>query len=357
MGQMDGYMSGYPDGFVPPDVACYGKRYIKKWQASVKKYQTYDFWRQMFYTAAITRFKWDNLPKGIDSRYLEVMLCGYGAFAATRRGPSDLLPFWCGRMTPIGNRDLYNNPNQINIISPNGVVQRRHANWWINKRGSNGHKEVRQLMPADAVVCWDNLPRLPLINIIDIQASRLAEMDITVDQHTRAMRVPYIIPVYEGGEKNAKAMYNRIDSGDPAIYYYGQGPNTLPVQILQTMSSSSYAGDKLLNDELKIVSSMYTALGIDNNAAAEKKERVQTAETLANNEQFLLQRESYNRPRQEFLRLCQETLGGEWLDTTVKWAIPHNIEDAPDLGASGISDPYSAPTSTGAAPKPSEVIL
>ena len=175
-------------------------------------------------------------------------------------------------------------------------------------------------MPADAVICWDNLTRFPVLQLIDRQAQRLADMDTTVDQHVRAMRVPYVISVDEYGKKQAQDMYNRIDSGQPAIYMNPSGMQNMSVQVLQTMNKAAYAGSDILNDELKIVSAVYTMLGIDNNAAAEKKERVQTSETLANNEQFMIQRNSFLRPRQEFCKQINEMYG--W-DCSVKWSVPH----------------------------------
>lgn len=328
---------GSPD-FIPPSVACFGNKYIKRWQASTTKYLTYNYWRQLFYTAAITRFKWVGLPDGIDPRYLEVLLYGWGSFAATRRGESEVLPFWCGRMSPVGNKDLYNNPNKLDILSPNGFIQRRHANTWVDHRGSNQHANLRKVCPPNAVICWDNLSRMPLMHMIDIQASRLAEMDATVDQHARALRVPYVIAVSEGGEKNAQELYNKIAAGEPAIYQYGFNQTGLPIQTLQTMTSAGYAGDKLLNDELKIVAAVYTALGIDNNAAAEKKERVQTAETLANNEQFILQRASFMRCRQDFLDRCVEVLGEAWAEAKIIWDAPHPAEGAGSGSGNGEGD-------------------
>ena len=87
-------------------------------------------------------------------------------------------------------------------------------------------------------------------------------------------------------------MYNSIDSGKPAIYMNPSGMRNMSVQVLQTMNKAAYAGSDILNDELKIVSAVYTMLGIDNNAAAEKKETSADRETLANNEQFMIQRNS-----------------------------------------------------------------
>lgn len=315
-----------PTEFTPLNVSMFGKRYVKRWQASVKQYRTYDYWRQLFWTAAISRFEWKGLPDGIDSRYLETLLCGYGSFAATKRSTSGVLTYWCGRMNTVGNLDLYRNPNTIDVYTPNGQRQRRHCNWWFKRVGNQyGTKTV--VMPADAVICWDNLTRFPILQLIDRQAQRLADMDTTVDQHVRAMRVPYVISVDEYGKKQAQDMYNRIDSGQPAIYMNPSGMQNMSVQVLQTMNKAAYAGSDILNDELKIVSAVYTMLGIDNNAAAEKKERVQTAETLANNEQFMIQRNSFLKPRQEFCERINDMYG--W-DCSVKWSVPHTAASASD---------------------------
>lgn len=330
-----------PAEFVPPNVACFGKRYVKRWQASVKQYRTYDYWRQLFWTAAITRFEWEGLPKGMDARYLETLLCGWGSFAATKRSTSGLMTYWAGRMSPVGNLDLYRNPNTIDIYSPNGNRQRRHANWWFKDK---------EIMAPDACICWDNLTRFPTLQLIDRQAQRLADMDTTVDQHVRAMRVPYIISVDEYGKKQAQDMYNKIDSGQPAIYMNPSGMQNISVNVLQTMNKAAYAGSDILNDELKIVSAVYTMLGIDNNAAAEKKERVQTAETLANNEQFMIQRNSYLRPRQEFCGQVNDMFG--W-NCSVKWSVPHMpqtddswpiAEGAEFLDSGGTIDPAEGAT-------------
>lgn len=306
-------------GFVPPDVAMFGKRYVKKWQNSVNNLGTYSYWRQALVTAALSRFKWEGLPNGIDARYIELMLLGYGAFAVTRRGAKSggVLPFVAARMAPISNRDLYDNPNAISLVTPNGVQLKRHANW----RVENG-----VVLPPDAAVCWNNLVRAPVLQVLDMQARRLAEMDMTADQHVRAQRVPYIIAVQEGGEKNAEALYNSIESGKPAIFYYrNNGFSELPVSVMQTMTAAGYAGDKIMNDALKIKSAALTFLGIDNNAAAEKKERVQTSETLANNEEVLIMRDSYMRTRQEFIDAAGE-LWEDWKNVKCTWCAPHFAE-------------------------------
>lgn len=304
-----------PSSFIPLDKQIFGKRYIKYWQQTRQNLSTYEYWWQLFFRAAISRYKIEGLPEDVDQRYLNILLVVYGSFAITQLNGEGLPLYMAGNFATQGRSDIYNNPNAINIIAPNGFQRLRHANYYA---------EGGVLLPPDAVICWDNLARLPILPHIDRLAMRLAKMDQIIDQHVRAMAVPYIFAVEQGGEKNAQELYNRISSGQPAIYEYNTGIGTVPISVLQTMSTGSYCGDRLLNDQLKLISQMYTMLGIDSNAAAEKKERVQTAETLANNEQFLIQRASYSKARDQFTKKCEEVLG---ISPKFIWNVAHTSED------------------------------
>lgn len=312
--------------FIPPEVAMFGNRFTRKWQASATNFKTYRTWWQLFYTAALNRFKWYGMPEGIDTRYLELSLFFEGTAALTRRTakPDQPLPYIVGKYATEGKLDAYNNPNGIRITTANGQQFTRHANYWVQRQG-NQYGTHERLMTPNAAVCWDNIARLPMFNVIDLACRRLAEFDVTIDQHVRSQRVPYVLVVPEEGRGNADAMFNKIERGDPAIYISPTGANVLTVNCLQT--GIDYVADKLLNDELKIVSQTYTALGIDNNAAAEKKERVQTAETVANNEQFLIQRASFMDARAKFCEDAFKTFG---LDIWCEWSAPHTWEDGAD---------------------------
>lgn len=318
-----------PDEFVPPEVAMFGNRFVRRWQASATNLRTYASWWQLFYTAAVTRFKWENMPDGVDARYLEMGLFFNGSMAMTRPSSKEVpgYPYIVANYATEGRLDLYNNPNKIRLISANGQQWSRHANQWIRRSG-NQYARSAKLMPQNATICWDNITRLPLFNVIDLACRRLAEFDVTIDQHVRGNRVPYIFNVPEEGKGNAEEMYNKIESGQPAIYLTPTATNVMQVQVLQT--GVDYAADKMLNDELKLVSQTYTALGIDNNAAAEKKERVQTAETVANNEQFMIQRESCQRARDAWSDDCERVFG---IRPQAVWAVPHTWDTGEDLSA------------------------
>lgn len=308
-----------PEGvFVPPEVAMFGNRYVRRWQASATTYRTYASWWQLFYTAAVNRFTWEGLPDEIDPRYLECGLFTCGTMALTKSIRTEgLLDYFVASYATEGRLDIYNNPNRIRLTSANGRQWVRHANMWVSRRG-NQHGSVSCLRQPNACVCWDSTTRLPLFNSIDLLCRRLAEFDVTIDQHVRANRVPYVIAVPEEGRANAETMYNSIDRGDPAIYVTPNAAGIVQVQVLAT--GVNYQADKMLNDELKLVSLGYTMLGIDNNAAAEKKERVQTAETVANNEQFLIQRRSAQAARDRFSEQCERVFG---ICPEAVWSVPH----------------------------------
>lgn len=315
-------------GFIPPEVAAWGNRFVIRWQQSAKNLRTYHMWWQLFYTAATSCFAWQGLPDEIDTRWLEQALFFNGSVALTKLSPmeSPFEYFVSARYSAQGMPDIYGNPNTIRMVSDNSRVQWvRHANRWVDP-------DTRRLMPADAVICWDSLQRLPLFDAIDLICTRLAEMDVTIDQNVRAQRVPFIITAPEEGKKNAEAMFKRIDAGEPAIYMNPVG-SVVGLQVYQ--SGVTYVVDKLLNDQLKLVSQGYTLLGIDNNAAAEKKERVQTAETLANNEQFMVQRRSRLQARAMFCDGMSRTFGK---DVACTWAIPHLDEDAGTGGGPDFDD-------------------
>ena len=329
------------DMFIPPEIAMFGNRFARRFQASATNLRTYWSWWQLFYTAAVTSFKWVGLPECIDERYFETGLFLNGTMAFTQRtsrASEEFHPYFVASYATEGKLDIYNNPNKLRLTTANGMQFTRHAGPHVRRRG-NQYVRRSELMQPNAVVCWDNLTRLPLFNAIDLACRRLAEFDVTIDQHVRAERVPYIFYVPEEGKANAEAMYNSIDSGQPAIFLAPASNSVITAQVLGT--GVNYIADKLLNDELKIVAQTYTLLGIDNNAAAEKRERVQTAETVANNEQFLMQRAARQRARDQFCERVAEVFG---LAVSCEWSVPRTWEtgadgEAYDASQSGMLDP------------------
>ena len=301
---------------VPENVRALGRRAVKSWQQSVINHRTYRNWYRLFYDAMLSRFEWTGLPPEIDPRYLEVLLTQWGCFAFTKLSAS-VDKYWIGTITNQTELDIYTNPTEIRMIGANGFQQVRHCSIWKNDAGD--------ILAPNAYVCWDNMGRMPIFDYVDTMAARIASLDTTIDQHMLAQRMPYAIAVNEEGRKNASELFRKIANGEPAIYVNSDSVTGTPsITVLPTANTTNYNGGALIADQNKLVAQVYTRLGIDNDAQADKRERVQTAETLSNNEQIMIQRFNYLKPRMDFCEHINSLFG---LNVSVKWSIRHVEED------------------------------
>lgn len=300
-----------PSILVPPEVACWGNAVSIAWQRSFVTGRTFANWFRLFSTLATSSFEWEGLPPSIDARWLESALFYGGAVAVSNVGGIPLAM----RFSDEGPHDLYDNPNAIIMKPPRGTGVRRHAGTWVD---ADGHGHV-----PDAVICWDNQQRTPLYDAIIIACSRLAAVDVTIDQNVTANRAPFIFKVSEMGKANAERLFDRINAGEPAIYESPAADVVVDGEVWQ--SGVPYNVGNLLNDETKLVAQTMTLIGIDNNPASEKREQIQSTEVTANNEQFLVMRASRQKAREEFARRLGGLLGIE--PPRPRFVVRHAIEE------------------------------
>lgn len=284
-----------PSILVPPEVACWGNAVSIAWQRSFVNGRTFNSWFQLFMTLATTSFDWEGLPPSIDARWLERALFFGGSAAVSKVAGVPLAM----RYSNEGPLDLYDNPNRIRMKPPRGQGVVRHANAWIDAKGKS-HK-------ADCAIGWDNLLRLPLYDSIVLACSRLAAIDVTIDQNIIANRAPFIFKVSETGKVNAVRMFDSINAGEPAIYESPTADVVVDGEVWQ--SGVTFLGNDLLNAEERLKSQCMTLIGIDNNPSSEKREQIQSSEVTANNEQFLVMRASRQKARERFGREIGALLG------------------------------------------------
>lgn len=315
--------------YIPPEIMMLGKSYASRWQADLMNLRTYSVWLNRFTEAAISCFTWEGMPDNIPVDFFEKMIFFKGNMALTTRQNNlvDILgntfpDFVAAPATPQGKLDIYGNPCKVRLISMNGDYWTRYASEHVDLTGT------RSGMPplihqADCAICWDSMSRIPMFNMIDLYARKLAEMDRTYDLHTMAQRHPFVIEVDEEGKRSAQAMFSQVKDGEPAIFV---NRNAMTANVLNVLNMQvPYVGDKMLDDKKMIVSEVYTLLGIDNQQQ-DKKERVQTAEVLSNNEQIAVMRMSRLKARQQFCDRANELFG---LDISVRWSIGHEYEAMP----------------------------
>lgn len=295
--------------YVPEDELMGGRNHVRRLygRSAQLDIRQRGFWVNYLENLAIAAFDWVGLPASIDPRALEYILLTYGQGAIFTECGGHMF----AQAAPADNINMYFNPNRINLYTPNGDYYQRHCNVWV----CDG-----EVMPRDAVICYDNMTRSPMLHWIRTYADRLATIDRVIDINISAQRTPWIIKAPEESKGNVKAIQRKLAANEQFIPVNSGLENVVDVEVLQT--NAPYVVDKLMADKKKLLDEATTLLGIDN-ANTEKKERVNTQEVLSNNEQIAIMRESRMKCRKRFCEQARDVFG---LEIDVEWSVPHAFE-------------------------------
>lgn len=302
------------------DEMQFGRNYIRQMYTPAQGYDIvqFQFWRDYLRNLAMSCFKWENVPAGIDVRAMEYILLmfGQGAMFTDEGG----LLF--AQAAPNNMLNMYYNPNAIRLVAPNGQTWERHCTAWV-LRPENGGEPV--MMQRDAVMCYDNMLRAPLDKYIRNYAQRLATIDRITDVNVGAQRTPWVMAGPEESRGTRRRLISKLLENDQYISLNDQDVNALQgLQVLPTVAP--YVADKLQETKKAILNEAVTLVGVDN-TNQEKRERMIDAEATANNEQIMVLRRSRLQTRREFCKWCNivfDLHGDE--EMSVKWGVPHMRE-------------------------------
>lgn len=199
---------------------------------------------------AISRFKWINLPKTVDARFLELALNTKG-FA------------------------LFFKDEDIGFLGMNTTIggQLSNYNIPINRQAfaSNGYKANRTI--RDSVIIWNNLihtnGQLKLLEF----AKDLYNLECIIRTNANAQKTPLMILCDERTRLTMENLYQKYEGNAPFIF--GSSRNTdLSVTSIQAMNTQApYLADKLYQLKANIWNEALTFLGISN-ISITKKERM-----------------------------------------------------------------------------------
>ena len=207
---------------------------------------------------ALNRYKWENLPNGIESRYIEQMLYDNGECAMFDHPDLGLCVL---RSSSRENLNVYGEPTKLTLT------------------GFNEHHVV---MMDECVRILNNDLALPTHQNIFYYAHRMAEIDDIIMQNLRQQRVPYLFATDENNSFSMKTLYDRIYQGEPAIFVDKEMLNGQPENIMVIPTVAPYLVDKLQIQKQEMERELLTFLGINN--TLEKKERLLQDETNSNNQ-------------------------------------------------------------------------
>ena len=207
---------------------------------------------------ALNRYKWENLPNGIESRYIEQMLYDNGECAMFDHPDLGLCVL---RSSSRENLNIYGEPTKLTLT---------------------GFNEHRTVMMDECVRILNNDLGLPTLQNIVYYARRMAEIDDIIMQNLRQQRVPYLFATDENNSFSMKSLYDRMYQGEPAIFIDKEMLKGEPENIMVIPTTAPYLVDKLQIQKQEMERELLTFLGINN--TLEKKERLLVDETNSNNQ-------------------------------------------------------------------------
>ena len=207
---------------------------------------------------ALNRYKWENLPNGIESRYIEQMLYDNGECAVFDHPDLGLCVL---RSSSRENLNIYGEPTKLTLT---------------------GFNEHRVVMMDECVRILNNDLGLPTLQNITYYARRMAEIDDIIMQNLRQQRVPYLFATNENNQLSVKMLYDKMYQGEPAIFIDKEMLKGEPENIMVLPVQAPYLVDKLQIQKQEMERELLTFLGINN--TLEKKERLLQDETNSNNQ-------------------------------------------------------------------------
>ena len=214
------------------------------WRAEEENaYSWYQYFDRLV-EIAISLFEWDGLPKGVDSRFLELGLFRDGMMVFFK--DEDLIGedsdgYYALRTMVGGNWSVYDIPKERTAYATNGYNN--------------------QLDDSNSVLIYNNMIHTNSVLTVQNFAKRLTELDRTIDVNTKAQKTPILIRCEDKERLTLQNVYKKYDGNSPVIY----GDKSLDPTPLGVISTGApYVADKLYELKTQIWNEALTFLGIPN---------------------------------------------------------------------------------------------
>lgn len=285
------------------------------------------FHLQKLESVAISRFKWDGLPDGLDSRTWERMLHYGGMFAATEH----LGGLIFARAANLGQLSIYGEPTRVTLTCYNSVTLNRTVDGFPNLDGDEG-----------CVYFYPSICRQMSGNDVCMHyADRLTDLDMLLNQNIFAQAMPYILETDPRNQKDLIRYMGHIYGWKPFVAENDAINMSEGERVRVQKTGAPVLFQDICITKHDIMQEFLTVLGIDN-SNTDKRERVQSAEAMSNNEEIMINRRNWLQPRKEFCEKVNALYGsnlsvtydiGEWSDTDeFSWISEGDVEQNAEYG-------------------------
>lgn len=230
---------------------------------------------------ASNRFKWINMPESVDIRFMETVMFYHGL--AVFYKDSDFDKFFALKGVSTTFVNMMDNPTAFTVIGNNFFSKTLGA-----------YNPAKDYEPGEAeqkcVPIWSNYLRMPDWDIVRMYASRLAEMDRTIEINAKNARRTKVIITSDNTRLSVVNINRQVDEGQSAIQVQADGPLG-DMQFLQAvdLNIDVDAIEKLHIVRTRMWNECMGLMGI-NNANQDKKERLVSSEVDANDDQTSMMR-------------------------------------------------------------------
>lgn len=247
-------------------------------------------------------FKWNNLPNGINEKWIEEYLFHEGRCVFLKH---DDLGYMVARCAEAGTLNEYDEPTIVRPVINNYIgVNRDYEN----------HSEC--------VVIRNNDDSFPTSESIKLFAYRLTDITRTIDINISAQKTPVLIVTDNKQKQTLLNVYKQWNGFEPVIFA-DKSLNIDGVKVLKTDSPIVFPDLQIQKNH--IWNECMTFLGI-NNANMDKRERLVDDEVQANNEQVELFAMMMFKAREEACKEINKLFG---LNISVEFRIPEIEEIEP----------------------------
>ena len=240
------------------------------------------FYRLMLISRTV--FKWNNLPNGIDEKWIEQYLFAEGKcmfYHDKEKG------YMVAKCTTEGQLNYYDEPTKLRPV------------------GTNLDNTTPLENNEEAILIRNNDEMIPTSPTIQLYACRLAEITRTIDINIMAQKTPVIIKCTDKQKQSLKQVYAKWNGNEPVIF----GDKTLELDKFNVLKADApIVFDKLQIQKHAIWNEAMTFLGI-NNANMDKRERLVDDEVQANNEQIEMSAQVMLKSRERACELINEKFG------------------------------------------------
>ena len=293
------------------------KNNYKFMDSALSNEETYIDYLERFKKIALSIFEWVNLPKSMDSRYLEKCLFYEGQAALLK---TDKFGYINTRCCSNGYINIYGLPTSLNCWSYSFQNYRK-----LYTGLKNNDEKLKNIKDDECILVMNNWERVPTLNTLELFAFRLYEAEQTAFINIKAQKTPVMIVVDETQRLMMENLYNQYNGNQPYIFGDKKQLAKDNLQVLKT--DAPFVADKIMDYKKEIWNEALTFLGV-NNIMVDKKERLVSDEANSNNELINLNLQSYLAPRQEACKQFNEKFGLTGTDKEISVRVRsdlHNI--------------------------------